>query len=162
LDPARWQSHLGRAWALEGLRRPRDARAEYEKVLAIEPRQEDALYGRALALKTEGELSAALLAFKEYVGLPKASRLKEAQSLLAVPALAEEKPGVKVVQEADRIVVRKRTVIDFNDVTVEGELTKPEGSYVLDRNRTRFPSLVRLRDNFNPELQKSADNLQGP
>ena len=79
--------------------------------------------------------------------------------LLALPALAEEKPGVKVVQEADRIVVRKRTVIDFNDVTVEGELTKPERSYVLDRNRTRFPSLVRLRDNFNPELQKSADNL---
>jgi hypothetical protein len=79
--------------------------------------------------------------------------------LLALPALAEEKPGVKVVQEADRIVVRKRTVIDFNDVTVEGELTKPEGSYVLNRNRTRFRSLVRLRDNFNPELQKSADNL---
>jgi len=79
--------------------------------------------------------------------------------LLALPALAEEKPGVKVVQEADRIVVRKRTVIDFNDVTVEGELTRPEGSYVLNRNRTRFRSLVRLRDNFNPELQKSADNL---
>ena len=79
--------------------------------------------------------------------------------LLALPALAEEKPGVKVVQEADRIVVRKRTVIDVNDVTVEGELTRPEGSYVLNRNRTRFRSLVRLRDNFNPELQKSADNL---
>jgi len=79
--------------------------------------------------------------------------------LLALPALAEEKPGVKVVQEADRIVVRKRTVVDFNDVTVEGELTKPEGSYVLNPNRTRFRSLVRLRDNFNPELQKSADNL---
>jgi len=50
-------------------------------------------------------------------------------------------------------------VIDFNDVTVEGELTKPEGSYVLDRTRTRFPSLIRLRADFNPELQKSADNL---
>src|SRR5437867_8334223 len=80
--------------------------------------------------------------------------------LLALPALADEKPGVKVVQEADRIVVRKRTVIDFNDVTVEGELTKPEGSYVLNRNRTRFRSLVRLRDNFNPELQNSADILK--
>ena len=79
--------------------------------------------------------------------------------LLALPALAEEKPRAKVVQEADRIVVRKRTVIDFNDVTDEGELTRPEGSYVLNRNRTRFRSLVRLRDNFNPELQKSADNL---
>ena len=83
-------------------------------------------------------------------------------ALLSLPVFAEEKRGVKVIQEADKIVVRKRTVIDFNDVTVEGELTKPEGSYVLDRSRTRFRSLVRLRENFNPELQKSADNLQGP
>jgi hypothetical protein len=80
-------------------------------------------------------------------------------ALLSLPALAEERRGVKVIQEPDKVVVRKRTVIDFNDVTVEGELTKPEGSYVLNRNRTRFPSLIRLRDNFNPELQKSADNL---
>ena len=79
-------------------------------------------------------------------------------ALLSLAAAAEES-RVKVIQEADKVIVRKRTVIDFNDVTVEGELTKPEGSYVLDRNRTRFPSLIRLRDNFNPELQKSADNL---
>ena len=83
LDPARWESHLGRAWALEGLRRPGEARAEYEKVLAIAPRQDDALYGRATALKSEGDLPAALSGFKEYLGLPKASRLKEAQSQLA-------------------------------------------------------------------------------
>lgn len=83
-------------------------------------------------------------------------------SLMAVafglPALAQETRR-RVVQEPDKVVVRKRTVIDFNDVTVEGELTKPEGSYVLNRNKARFPSLIRLRDDFNPELQKSADNL---
>ncbi len=78
---------------------------------------------------------------------------------LSLAAGAEEKPRVKVVQEPDKVVVRKRTVIDFNDVTVEGELTRPEGSYVLDRTRTHFNSLIRLRDDFNPELQKSADNL---
>ncbi len=80
-------------------------------------------------------------------------------TILASPAFAQEKKGAKVVQEPDKVVVRKRTVIDFNDVTVEGELTKPEGSYLLNRNKTRFQSLIRLRDNFNPELQKSADNL---
>jgi hypothetical protein len=79
--------------------------------------------------------------------------------LVSLAAAADEKPGVKVVQEPDKVVVRKKTVIDFNDVTVEGELTKPEGSYVLDRTRTHFNSLIRLRDDFNPELQKSADNL---
>jgi len=77
-------------------------------------------------------------------------------TVFAVPAFAE---GGKVIQEADKVVIRKRTVIDFNDVTVEGELTKPEGSYLMNRNKTRFQSLIRLRDNFNPELQKSADNL---
>jgi hypothetical protein len=82
-------------------------------------------------------------------------------TLLAAPAFAQDagKTAPKVIQEADKVVVRKRTVIDFNDVTVEGELTKPEGSYLLNRNKTRFQSLIRLRDNFNPELQKSADNL---
>ena len=81
-------------------------------------------------------------------------------SLPAMPAMADEPPrGAKVIQEADKVVIRKRTVIDFNDVTVEGELTKPEGSYLLNRNKTRFQSLIKLRDNFNPELQKSADNL---
>jgi hypothetical protein len=74
-------------------------------------------------------------------------------------AASPPKAGLKVVREADKILVRKRTVIDFNDMTIEGELTRPEGSYLLNRRRTRFPSLLKLRDNFDPELQKSADNL---
>lgn len=65
----------------------------------------------------------------------------------------------KVIQEPDKTIVRKKTVIDFTDVAVEGELTKPEGSYVLDRNKARFKSMVKVRDNFLPELQKSVDNL---
>ncbi|HZX95641.1 MAG TPA: hypothetical protein VFE90_14055 [Myxococcales bacterium] len=80
-------------------------------------------------------------------------------AILALPAAAEERKGAKVIQEPDKVIVRKKTVIDFNDVTVEGELTRPEGSYLLNRGRTQFESLIRLRDNFNPELQKSADNL---
>ena len=80
----------------------------------------------------------------------------------AGPALAEEEPQqtqVKVIQEEDKVVVRKKTSIDFTDMAVEGELTKPEGSYVLNRKKTDFQSLIRVRDNFNPELQKSVDNL---
>ena len=47
--------------------------------------------------------------------------------LLAVLALASD-PQPKVVREPDKVVVRKKTVIDFNDVTVEGELTRPEAA----------------------------------
>lgn len=64
-----------------------------------------------------------------------------------------------VLQEADKTVYNKKTVIDFNDVTLEGELTKPEGSYLLNRKKTRFGSLIKLRNDFLPELQKSVDNL---
>ncbi len=82
-------------------------------------------------------------------------------ALWAGPVLAEEEPKtqVKVIQEEDKVVVRKKTTIDFTDMAVEGELTKPEGSYVLNRKKTDFQSLIRVRDNFNPELQKSVDNL---
>ena len=78
--------------------------------------------------------------------------------VMAGSALAQQ-DQVKVVQEEDKVVVRKKTTIDFTDMAVEGELTKPEGSYVLNRKKTDFQSLIRVRDNFNPELQKSVDNL---
>src|ERR1700734_1110425 len=70
-------------------------------------------------------------------------------------ALAQD----NVIHEADKTVFKKKTVIDFNDVTLEGDLTKPEGSYILNRKKTRFGSLIKLRDNFNDELRKSSDNL---
>ena len=76
-------------------------------------------------------------------------------AVMASPAWAQE----KVIQEADRVVVRKKQVIDFTDVAVEGELTKPEGSYVLNKKQAQFKSLIKVRDNFQPELKKSVDNL---
>ena len=80
--------------------------------------------------------------------------------LSAVPAVAAEPPkSVKVIQEPDKVIVRKRTVVDFGDVTVEGELVKPEGSYLLHRNKTRFQPLIELRNDFDAELRRSADNL---
>ncbi len=78
-----------------------------------------------------------------------------AMMVFSMPALAED----KVVREADKTVFRKKTVIDFTDVAVEGELTKPEGSYAISKKKTTFKTLIKVRDNFNPELQKSVDNL---
>jgi opacity protein-like surface antigen len=76
-------------------------------------------------------------------------------SLVGSAAFAED----KVVRESDKTVFRKKTVIDFTDVAIDGELTKPEGSYSVSKKKTTFKTLIKLRDNFNPELQKSVDNL---
>jgi hypothetical protein len=85
------------------------------------------------------------------------SRLLAVMAVLAVavPSFAED----KVIREADRVVTRKKTVIDFTDVAIDGELTKPEGSYSVSKKKTTFRTLIKVRDNFNPELQKSVDNL---
>ena len=56
-------------------------------MLALSPRQDDALYGRAVALKGEGDLAGALTAFREYVALPTRPRLQDAQNQLAALAL---------------------------------------------------------------------------
>ena len=65
----------------------------------------------------------------------------------------------KVVREADSTSYKKKTIIDFSDVTIQGELTKPEGSYLLNRKKTSFKSLLKIRGNFLPELFNSIDNL---
>lgn len=74
---------------------------------------------------------------------------------LSFPALAQE----GTVQEQDKVVYKKKTVIDFSDVTIEGELVKPEGSYVVNRKKTRFRNLISVRSDFRPELGRSVDNL---
>ena len=73
---------------------------------------------------------------------------------LAVPAAAQD-----ASVEADKTVYSKKTVIDFSDVNIEGELTKPEGSYIKNRKKTRFRNLIELRGNFRPELSRSVSKL---
>ena len=75
--------------------------------------------------------------------------------LLSGVALAQD----KVIDEGDRVEYQKSTVIDFSDVSIEGELTKPEGSYIKNRKKTRFRNLIELRGNFRPELRRSVSNL---
>jgi uncharacterized protein YdeI (BOF family) len=74
---------------------------------------------------------------------------------LSLPALAQD----NTVVESDKTVYNKKTVIDFSDVNIEGELTKPEGSYIKNRKKTRFRNLIELRGNFRPELARSVSKL---
>lgn len=78
-----------------------------------------------------------------------------AVAALATSALAQD----TYVQESDKTVFSKKTVIDFSDVNIEGELTKPEGSYVKNRKKTRFRNLIEMRGDFRPELARSVNKL---
>ncbi len=80
-------------------------------------------------------------------------------ALLSSPAAADPPAQEVVVKGPDRTVYEKRTVIDFGEKDLEGNLSRPEGSYVLERRASSFPSLLRLRQDFNPELRRSMDEL---
>ncbi len=77
-----------------------------------------------------------------------------ALALTAAPAFAQD-----VVDPETGEVYKKRTVYDFEDDVVEGTLVKPEGDYLQSRQRGKQSSLIKIRDNFVPEMLKSAEDL---
>ncbi|MGE3681651.1 MAG: hypothetical protein AB7G93_07990 [Bdellovibrionales bacterium] len=66
----------------------------------------------------------------------------------AAPAGAQNTKGEK-----------KRTTIDFEDELVEGELKKPELFYLLQKKQFNFKRLIKLRENFLPEMRRDADEV---
>jgi hypothetical protein len=73
-------------------------------------------------------------------------------------ALAQDESGTGGEEEVTTMY-KKTTIIDFSDVTITGELTKPEGSYLMNKKKANFDLLIRVRDNFLPEMIKTVDNL---
>ena len=54
---------------------------------------------------------------------------------------------------------KKKTVYDFDDDVVEGELQRPDGEYIDTRRKAKHSSLIKIRENFIPEMLKSAENI---
>ena len=77
---------------------------------------------------------------------------------------AQEEGGATDTGETDaegrKVVYRQKTVIDFEDVMLEGQIKKPSGSFLMDRTKTKFNSLINLKKDFNKELVKSVDVLK--
>jgi len=77
---------------------------------------------------------------------------------------AQEEGGTIDTGETDsagrKIIYRQKTVIDFEDVLLEGQIKKPSGSFLMDRTKTKFNSLINLKKDFNKELVKSVDVLK--
>lgn len=53
----------------------------------------------------------------------------------------------------------KKTLLDFSELAVTGEVTRPAGDFLTARKKARFSSLIRLRNTFQSELEVSVDRL---
>jgi hypothetical protein len=60
---------------------------------------------------------------------------------------------------AEEVVYKKHTVVDFGDDTVEGDLSKPDGAYLESRKRLRHQRLIKVRENFRPEILQSVTGM---
>ena len=72
-----------------------------------------------------------------------------ALGITALPAAAQE-PTVEYARE---------TVIDFEDDTIQGDLTRPDGEHVDARQRVQHTNLIKVRENFRDEVLESVGEL---
>jgi len=63
-------------------------------------------------------------------------------------------------EEEPKVIYKERTEIDFEGVEVSGELVRPQGSLVLERKRAQFNSMIKLRTDFDDEMDKSVDEIK--
>jgi len=75
--------------------------------------------------------------------------------MLSGPAWAQDPK-----EEEPKVVYKERTEIDFESVDVVGELVRPQGSLILDRQRAKFNSMVWIRSDFDDEMDKSVDEVK--
>ena len=54
---------------------------------------------------------------------------------------------------------KRRTSINFEDELIEGEVKKPELFYLLQKKQFNFKRLIKLRENFLPEMRRTAEDL---
>jgi len=54
---------------------------------------------------------------------------------------------------------KSKTVYDFDDDVVEGDLVRPDGEMIDAKKGAKHSSLIKIRADFIPEMLKSADDL---
>ena len=55
---------------------------------------------------------------------------------------------------------KRKATIDFEDELVEGELKKPELFYLLQKKQFNYKRLIKLRENFLPEMRRDAEEMR--
>ncbi len=73
--------------------------------------------------------------------------------LFATSAFAQDKG------EEGNVRYQKTTTINFEDDTIEGDLTRPDGEYVEARKTVKHSNLIRIREEFKDKVMQSVGEL---
>lgn len=80
--------------------------------------------------------------------------------LVGLPAFAQEELALPTESApADNVEYRKVTEYDFEADMVEGSFVRPEGEFFSGDGNQAYGSLIRIREDFVPEMLKSAEDI---
>jgi hypothetical protein len=82
-------------------------------------------------------------------------------------ALAQDEPAAAAAAPAggakaggeENTSYKAKTVYDFEDDMVEGDLQRPDGELVNSLGKTQHSSLIEIRKDFIPEMLKSLEDV---
>ncbi len=76
--------------------------------------------------------------------------------LVAGSAFAQDKKGGGA---GGNVTYKKQTEYSFEDDTIEGDLTKPDGEYVEARKTVKHSNLIKIREEFKDKVMQSVGEL---
>ena len=88
------------------------------------------------------------------MALAAAPSTASAQAKAEAPAAAAAAPAGD-----DNVQYKAKTVYDFEDDTVEGDLQRPDGELVSSQKKAEHSSLIEIRKDFIPEMLKSLEDV---
>lgn len=72
---------------------------------------------------------------------------------------AQSPPSKDADAPPPRVEYEKKTVINFEDDTIEGDLKRPDGEYVEARRRVNHSNLIRIREDWREKVMQASGEL---
>jgi hypothetical protein len=85
------------------------------------------------------------------LALAGSARAQEQAAPQGAPAAAGE--------AAAKVEYEKKTVINFEDDTIEGDLKRPDGEYVESRKKVSHSNLIRIREDWRDKVMQASGDL---
>ncbi len=77
-------------------------------------------------------------------------------ALIASTAFAQTPPAAK---KAGDVTYKKTTEYSFDDDTIEGDLSRPDGEYIEARKQVKHSNLIKIRNEFKDKVMQSVGEL---
>ncbi len=63
-------------------------------------------------------------------------------------------------KESDaNVTYEKKTVINFDDDTIQGDLTRPDGEYITSKQTVQHSNLIKIREDWREKVMQASGDL---